>query len=39
MYIDPGSLTALMAVIIGAGAGRLMFLRVKLQSLKHKMDK
>ena len=39
MYIDPGSLSALGAVIIGAVAGGLMFLRGKIQSLKHKMDK
>ena len=39
LYIDPGSLTALIAVILGAVVGGLTFLRMKLLSLKHKMNK
>ena len=36
LYIDPGSATAIIAMILGAVAGISFYVKTKWQSLRHK---
>jgi len=41
LYIDPGTLSAIAAMILGAIAGAVMYIKIKWQSIRYrkKIDK